>query len=293
MTANWSGAIRPGEPVISADGCQIAAVRWDGMSSPLILAVHATGFCKEMWGPVVDPYLSGTEVVAFDQRGHGDSEASPPPFDWWDLGRDALAVASRLGGGTLLGVGHSSGATALIMAELMRPGTFPALVLIEPVVFPGPFAYVPENPMTSQALRRRSRFPSAEAAAASFRGRGPFARWTEQALTAYVRYGFRADDDAWVLKCRPEVEGEFYRGATAHGVWDRLGEVACPVVLLAGADSESHPRAFIERQGQQFRSATVVVVPGATHFVPMERPEEVANEVSRVLGALRTAETAR
>ena len=255
--------------------------------------MHATGFCKEMWAPVVDPHLSGTAVVAFDQRGHGDSEVSLPPFDWWDLGRDALAVADRLGGSTMLGVGHSSGATALVMAELTRPGSFPALVLIEPVVFPGPFAYVPENPMTSRALRRRSRFPSAEAAAASFRGRGPFARWTERALAAYVTYGFRPDDGALTLKCRPEVEGEFYRGATAHGVWDRLGEVACPVVLLAGADSESHPGAFIERQGEQFRSATVVVVPGATHFLPMERPEAVAAEVCRVLGTLRTAGTAR
>jgi pimeloyl-ACP methyl ester carboxylesterase len=279
--------------VIAADGCQIAAVRWDGLPSPLVLAVHATGFCKEMWAPVVDPYLSGTSVVAFDQRGHGDSEVPPLPFDWWDLGDDVLAMVDHLGGGAVLGVGHSSGATALIMAELMRPGTFGVLVLVEPVVFPGPFAYVPENPMTSQALRRRWRFPSAEATAVSFRGRGPFARWTEQALAAYVAYGFRPDDGAWTLKCRPEVEAEFYRGATAHGVWDRLGELACPVVLLAGADSESHPRAFIERQGEQFRSAKVVVVPGATHLLPMERPEALAAEVRRVLDTLRTAETAR
>ncbi len=116
------------------------------------MAVHATGFCKEMWGPVVDPHLLGQAVLAFDQRGHGDSAVPTPPFDWWDLGRDTLQWRHRLGEGGVVGLGHSSGATALMMAELLEPGAFQSLVLIEPVVFPGPFARAPENPMSDQAL---------------------------------------------------------------------------------------------------------------------------------------------
>ncbi len=68
-----------------------------------------------------------------------------------------------------------------------------------------------------------------------------------------------------------------------------MGEISCPVLLLAGADSESHPREFVERQTEQFPSARMTIVPAATHFLPMERPEAVAGAVRAVLEEIRTA----
>lgn len=241
-----------------------------------MLAVHATGFCKEMWEPVVDALEPPRPIVTLDQRGHGDSSVPPPPYDWWDLGRDALAVADACGLEGSLGLGHSSGATALVMAELLRPGTYAALVLVEPIVFPEPYRRMEENPMSVGALRRRRTFPSPAAALDSFRLRGPFAGWTEQALALYAAHGFRSGEAGWTLKCLPEIEAEFYRGATAHGVWERLGEVACPVTLVAGDRSASHAAPFIGTMVRQFAEAHLVVVPGATHFLPMERPEALS-----------------
>ncbi len=70
-----------------------------------MLAVHATGFCKELWGPVA-ALLAPNPVVAPDQRGHGDSSTPPPPYDWWDLGRDLLEVVAAGGTSRPLGLGH-------------------------------------------------------------------------------------------------------------------------------------------------------------------------------------------
>jgi pimeloyl-ACP methyl ester carboxylesterase len=240
-----------------------------------VVAVHATGFCKETWWPVAAS-LPDRVVLAFDQRGHGDSTAPAPPFDWWDLGRDVLAVLDVCAPAPTIGLGHSSGATALLMAELLRPGSFRVLALVEPIVFPGPPFRAEENPMSATALRRRATFATPDAALESFRGRGPFARWTEPALRAYVEGGLRPAADGWALKCDPATEAEFYRSATEHGVWDRLGDVASPVVLVAGEASESHPGPFIRHQAACLREARVEVVPEATHFVPMERPDAVA-----------------
>ena len=264
--------------MVAADGCSLALASWGERGLP-VLAVHATGFCKELWEPVARRAPRPWRVVAPDQRGHGDSAAPPFPYDWWDLGRDLLAVTAHAALEHPVGLGHSSGATALVMAELLRPGTFRALVLVEPIVFPPPYFRAEENPMSAAALRRRACFPSTEAALAAFRGRGPFRRWTDEALALYATHGLGPQGGAWALKCAPQVEAEFYRGATAHGVWERLGEVACPVLLVAGADSDSHPASFMGAMQRRFAGARLEVVAGAGHLVPMEQPGAVAGLV--------------
>lgn len=267
------------------DGLRIAALLRPGPPSAVgVIAVHATGFCKETWLPVLDR-LANNPVLAIDQRGHGDSEAPDPPFDWWDLGRDVLAALDTVEWQGPVGVGHSSGAAALAMAELVRPGTFRSLVLVEPIVFPPPYVRIEANPMAETAERRRREFRSPAEARASYAGRGPFAGWSEEALDAYVEHGFALRGGRWVLKCAPEVEAEFYRSATTHGAWDRLEEIHCPVVLVAGAGSTSHPMAFLDRQADRFVRAVVHRVPDATHFVPMERPEVVSAIVARAIEA--------
>lgn len=76
------------------------------------------------------------------------------------------------------------------------------------------------------------------------------------------------------------MRGEFYRGAAAHGAWARLHEVTCPVVLVAGAQSESHAATFMREMQGRFGGARLEVVAGAGHFAPMERPEAVAAVVA-------------
>lgn len=254
-----------------------------------MVAVHATGFCKEVWQPVVADGLGDCDVVAIDQRGHGESDEPPVPFDWWDLGRDIVAVLDHLSLPTAVGVGHSSGAAALVMAEVLRPGTFVGLVLIEPIVFPGPPMRHEASPLAAGAEQRRSAFPSRDAARESYRGRGPFAHWDDRVLDAYVRGGLRERADGGVeLRCRPDFEAECYRSGTAHGAWDRLGEVRCPAVVVAGSESDPHHLTLAERQADALGDAAVVVVDGATHFLPMERPritaEILADMIEQVCG---------
>jgi len=265
----------------SFDGLPIAATITCG--EPRVVFAHATGFCKETWGPVGD-LLPEAGALALDQRGHGDSGVADPPFDWWDLGRDVLTVIAAAGWERPIGVGHSSGAASLVMAEVLEPGTFEALLLVEPIVFPPPYVRHEALPLAVAALRRRASFASRDAALDAYRGLGPFARWTDRALEAYVDGGFRDDGGEWVLKCRPEVEAECYWAATLHGAWDRLGEVACPAVVVGGEDSDTHPAAFLSEQAERLGDASVEIIAGATHFVPMERPDVVASLIEGLFG---------
>lgn len=215
-------------------------------------------------------------ATAWDFPAHGGSYLPDPPFDWWDFAGDVLSVVED---GPAVGVGHSCGGASLAMAEVLSPGTFAGLVLVEPIVFPPPFGRVEDVGLAERAERRRECFSSPEEAREHLASRETFAHWDARALDGYLRGGFGEGPDGWCLRCPPWAEAEVYRGAGAHGAWDRLGEVEPPVLLLAGELSESHPSAFLEELAGRFRRAETVVVPGAGHLLPMERPDRVAELV--------------
>lgn len=270
---------------------EIAVERRPGQSGPTLAMAHATGFCRAVWDPVIDELRAGGidgTVVSWDHRGHGESENPPLPIDWWDTARDALTVLARAAP-PVVGVGHSMGAAALLMAEILAPGTFAAIVAIEPIVFPPPYQPMDHHPLVLSATRRRPSFSSREEALENFASKEVFHRWDRRALEAYVTCGLRPDGDRWVLACPPEYEAAFFSAAPLHGAWDRLGEVMAPVHVVAGRDSDSHPAEFAEAQAARLGSGTLEIVEGSGHFLPMEQPGRVAGIVGQVISSIRSS----
>jgi len=238
---------------------------------------HATSFCGAVWNPI-RTLLTGVETVAWDHPGHGSGPEIDPPIDWRVFGRHVLDVTEPGG----IGVGHSMGAAALAMAQAADPSRFRALILIEPVVFPGPYGREGRESMAETAQRRKHTFGSRQAAADHFRGRGAFASWVDAAFEGYIECGLIGDDEVR-LACRPEVEADIYRAWRDHDTWDKLGSIDVPVLVMAGEASDTITPEFAREQAAQFPRAGVEIVPGTSHFLPMERPDIVADRVRRLV----------
>lgn len=268
------------------DGVRIAVAHESlNGGGPTVLLGHATGFCKEVWRPVVEDLAAtglGVDVTSFDQRGHGKSSSFARPLDWWNIARDVLAVLDGRRG--VIGVGHSSGGTALTLAEILAPGSFRSLVLIEPIIPPPPFKRNDAEPMAVAALKRTSKFASREAAAERLLGRGAFVGWDERAFSGYLDGGLIPDPeggaDAVMLACDPADEAEFFQTLSEHRAWSHLGEVNPPVELIAGEDSESHPPRRLGLLTSRMQLVTVTWVPHANHFVPQQRPDVIAAAIA-------------
>lgn len=241
---------------------------------------HATSFCGAVWNPVRE-LLDDIETVAWDHPGHGRGPRLELPVDWRVFGEHVLDVTEPGG----IGVGHSMGAAALAMAQVADPGRFRALVLIEPIVFPGPYARDERDSMAERAQRRKAVFESRAAAAENFYGRDAFEGWVDEAFEAYIECGLLDDGDRVRLACRPEVEADIYRAWKAHDTWDRLGSIDVPVLVMAGEQSDTITSGFARQQSEQFPRAGVEIVSGAGHFVPMERPDLVAERARRFVEA--------
>lgn len=277
-----------GKSFVARDGLEIAYLEWGTPSDgPTLIFVHATGFCKEVSVPVVDDVLrlhGPHHVVAIDQRGHGDSAVAQPPFDWRDVGGDIVELGRDWS--RAVGVGHSAGGAALLLAELAEPGLFESLVLVEPIVFPPPYGRYPDNPMAAAARRRRRRFASREAAHQHWFAKPAFSAWQQRAMDGYVAGGLEPDGDSYVLKCTPEAEAEFFTAATDHRAWDRLGEIKVASTVVAGEHSTTHREPFLGELTGRMPMAESVVVPGTGHMVWMECPEVIAEIVAATLGRL-------
>lgn len=276
-------------PLESTDGVRLNVNDLGGDGVPALLC-HATGFHGLVWRPLA-ARLTGYRRWAPDLRGHGDS--TPPDdgnFDWSGFADDVLAVVDGLGLESPVGIGHSKGGAALLLAEQRRPGTFRALYCYEPVVMPPDiFSGPSENPLAEGALRRRDTFPSRPDAFANFAGKPPFDVLDPEALWAYVEHGFEDTPTGSVaLTCRPTHEAEVYRMGGRHDAFDHLERIRCPVAIAHGSLAQMGPASFAERVATGLPDGRELAFPHLGHFGPLEAPGEIAASILAFL-----AETTR
>jgi len=217
--------------------------------------------------------------LSLDLRGHGDSDLGDSPYEWNLLAGDVLGVLDGLTG--TVGVGHSCGGAALVLAEAACPGTFRHLVLIEPIIFPTPARRL-YGPMSQIALKRRAVFESRDTARERF-ATGPFADWTEEALDAYLDGAFAETVDGFELKCSPAVEADYYAEGSNHDTWDLAGSVDIPVTIVAGERSDTHRDPYLLRLVSRFALPELIVMDDVGHLIPMEDPEGLAGIVDAVV----------
>lgn len=276
-------------PVVrAADGAGIA-VHPLGGSGPALVLAHATGFHGLVWRALAERLAAAFACVAPDSRGHGSSPQAAGALRWRDFASDLLGVVDGLGLTRPLGFGHSSGATALLLAEQAAPGTFAALVCFEPVIVVAerPLGRDRDSWLAEQARRRRARFGSRTEAVEHYAARPPLSGLDPAVLRAYVEHGLvDAGDGTLTLACAPAYEALVYEMATEHDCFVRLGEVRCPVTLVRGERSSAYPPGQFEALAQRLPDARCEVLAGLSHFGPLEDPGMVAGCIRRAFAGL-------
>lgn len=271
--------LQPVTTIASSDGVHLALYDFGG-SGPTTLFIHATGFCAATWWPAARR-IADLRSWAIDVRAHGRSgRPSSGDLSWARATDDVLAAVTHLGGGPLFGVGHSFGGALLLLAEQRQPGTFGALWCFEPIVIPPSLGRSGAGPdLASIAARRRTSFPSRDAARENFASKPPMNVFTEEALEAYLDGGFDVHPDGSLsLRCLPEDESRVFEQGAHNGAWERLGEVRCPVTVVRGR-LEPGPALFAAAVADALPRGLLLDLPQVGHFGPMEAPELIASEI--------------
>jgi pimeloyl-ACP methyl ester carboxylesterase len=278
----------------AGDGVQIRVLDWGGDGPPVLLH-HANGFCAGTWGLVAEALRGDFHVLAVDARGHGDS--SKPEGDaayaWTHFGADLRAVARRLAADLgldafPLGVGHSFGAAAMVLACDPEPAPFERLILVDPILPPPPDQehLDPDRIPRSQylregALKRRAAWDSREEARAWWEEKSLFQAWDPRALDLYASEGLvDAPDGGVMLKCPPRVEAAVFGRNEPIDVWGAAARAKLPMWILRAA--RGHFPLHVH-EGFAARAGRCHIEPiDAGHLVPMEAPETLAAAIGRL-----------
>ncbi|MBR0788135.1 alpha/beta hydrolase [Bradyrhizobium manausense] len=282
---------------IGLPGAEIAMLQWGESGKPAALLVHGTGFVADVWDEVARELASTHTVYALDRRGHGASH-KPATYHFVDFADDICRVIDALGLRQVYGVGHSAGATDLLLAAKMLPGCFTRLFVMEPTVMNPKAARDPSAGLSEQslsraqgALRRQAEFDSADAVFERYRAAPAFADWTETSLWAYVRHGFTSLDNGRIrLCCTPEIESamlrpiyeameQVYIGDARGNPFAWFSEVACPVMVTTAETSWPIYKEMASRARALIPHARTLVFEGAGHCVAQEAPAMVVQAV--------------
>jgi pimeloyl-ACP methyl ester carboxylesterase len=260
-----------------------------GGHGPDLLLVHATGMCAEPFGPLARALGRRFRCWGLDLRGHGRSDRpTDGDFAWSGFTTDVLTVVDHLGLREPYGFGHSCGGATVLLAEQARPGLFGSLFCFEPVVMPDAARAVvaASNPLAEAARRRRSSFPSAEAALANYASKPPYAALDHEALRLYVQGGFElvpvsegGDGRAVQLRCRREDEADTFAAAGLHNAFAHLAEVTCPVTFCCGEQTDAFGENLMVADAEPVPHARVEVLADMGHFGPLQAPGAVAGAV--------------
>ena len=266
----------------SAGSIRLHYLEWGADGPPAVL-LHATGFLARLWQPIAEPLSDRFHVYAFDARGHGDSDKPADGYNWEGIATDLRGFLDELGLRRVLAIGHSSGAAGTVLLAATHPEYVSAAVLIEPTVFP-PQANDSSEQLVAGAARRRMVWSSREELIRTYRARPTFADWTEDVLRLYAEHGtFRREDGQYELKCPGRIEAELYRNSISRDAWDLLPGVGCPTLVLRGEHTEEMLALASEGVAARIPGARLVTVAGASHFLPMERPQSVLAEIRAFL----------
>jgi pimeloyl-ACP methyl ester carboxylesterase len=273
---------------------RIALARWgeDASSKPPALLSHGTGFVAEVWDDIARELASDYTVYALDRRGHGDShKPAADRYHFLDFAEDVCTVIETLGLSNIYGIGHSAGATDLMLAAKLKPARFARLFVMEPTVMDpragradGARLSDRSRAMVQGVLGRRVEFDSAAALFERLRAAPAFADRSERALRAYIRHGFEALPDGRVrLLCTPEIESamllpifeameQIYTGDERGIPFSWLSEIDCPVCVATAERSWPIYKEMASRAVALIPNVSQWGFGGVGHCVAQEAP---------------------
>jgi pimeloyl-ACP methyl ester carboxylesterase len=252
-----------------------------GSGDPLLLMMGMAGHTAIWTDALLDGLAADFDVVAYDNRGIGESTDVPGPFTIADLAGDAVAVLDHLGWDSAHVFGISMGGMAAQELVLTHPERVRGLVL--GCTYGGGTGSSLEAPGPLQMLQAAASGNPAEAVRAGF--------------LANLSPTYVADEANW----RPffdtvssvvvpmDVVVRQAQAAFVHDTSARLPSITAPTLVIHGTADQMLDPVNGKLIASQIPAARLYTMDGVGHLFWWERPDESVRVVREHLLAQPTS----
>lgn len=245
-----------------------------GTTPGTLVLVHEMGGTLESWDQVLPALAAGRRILRYDTRGAGQSEKTRGPLSFDLMADDLAALLDALGieGKVALAGCAVGGGIVLTFAHRYPARTAAAVAM---------------GPATGVAPDRRAATLARAEAIEQTGPRGVIAESFANSYPPEVRHDpeqYRRFRARWLAN-DPESYGAIYRMLVDSTLDQHLGEIACPVLLLAGTHDKLRPPALVEPLSRTLRNARFQAL-DTGHFMAVQTPGIVAVAIASFLAPL-------
>lgn len=240
---------------------------------PPLLLVQGLGYGRRGWGPALELLGEDFFVVAYDNRGFGESDVPPGPYTARQLAGDAVAILDAVGVERTHVVGASLGGMIAQEVALDWPDRVDRLVLA--CTTPGGPR---SHPMPQQTVALMLEAPALPPDVA-------MRRFVENALGSTAPQSLVDEIVAYRTANPPDPAGWQAQAAAGaeHDAIDRLGSLAAPTLVLFGEEDAVVDARNAELLAERIPEAHVERFENGGHLFFWEQPARFANLVREFL----------
>jgi 3-oxoadipate enol-lactonase len=250
-------------------------IRFDdtGGDGPPVIFSHGFLMDREMFAPQAAALAPEFRVIAWDERGFGETEFDGEPFSYWDSARDCLGLLDHLEIDQAVLGGMSQGGFLSLRAALLSPERVRALVLID----------------TQSGVEDPERLPVYRQMQATWLQVGPVDDLA-QAIAGLI-IGNPELNEIWIAKWR-KLPRENMRAPgdclfDRDDITDRVGEISHPAIVFHGTADQSIEMERAEELCEGLPGCTGLVrVDGGPHASNLTHPDQVNGPLLEFLRSL-------
>ena len=239
-----------------------------GSGDPMVF-VHGLGGTLHVWWPVAQQLTAQWKVIAYDSRGCGRSQVTPPPYTIDALTDDLISLLDAARIDKAIVCGHSSGSLVAQRFAQRESARAAGLVLVGAI---SRFAEEARNKFKARAAA------TAEGGIDAFVDqfvKGAFHPQTNEQLPQIASLTrdvmLRNDRDAYIAAINGLLEAPDIDRST----------ITCPTLVLVGDEDHATPKAMADELGATIPNASVQMVATAGHWCTLERPKEMASQIQQ------------
>jgi len=247
---------------ISANGIQINYELTGKAAAPVVMLSHSLASSMVMWNPQLESLESHFQVLRYDMRGHGDSDAPEGAYTLELLAEDAVALLDALGIGPVHFVGLSIGGMIGQGLALDYANKLKSICLCDTSAI---------MPAEAQPILQE-RIAAARANGLADQVDGTLERWfTPQYLkenppeVEMIRQQIAATPLAGYLGCSEALRGLNYL--------ERLSGIKLPTLIMVGEEDPGTPVVASEAIHERIAGSQLVILPAARHLSNIEQAE--------------------